>query len=167
METAVFQGDGRRDSQRMSLARAALLNVAWLASACGSRVGEDFTDAAALADAALETSIETSADIAPVTCDAPARVFGVHCALSGCHTAADAPSSGGLDLQSPSAFARLNGVRARGGAGLIINTADPDRSILYVKTASPAPFGARMPLGQPQIASDLRACILDWLVRGG
>jgi hypothetical protein len=109
-------------------------------------------------------SYRTDGGTQPVTCtDAPAVVFTPSCAKTGCHNKADAPSSGGLDLESPDIVGRLKDVMGKGGAGKLIDSAAPDKSLLYTKMKGPAPFGARMPLGEPQMPADKLDCVLNWI----
>lgn len=102
-------------------------------------------------------------NVTPTCTDAPAVVFIPSCATSGCHNKADAPSSGGLDLETPGIVGRTKDVKAKGGAGNLIDSAAPEKSVIYTKLKSPAPFGARMPLGQPQLPQDKLDCVLAWI----
>lgn len=95
-------------------------------------------------------------------CDAPSVVFAGTCATAGCHTKADAPSSGDLDLQSPDIVGRLKNKKSKGGAPLLINSTAPEQSSLYTKLKAPPPFGSKMPLGGT-LPADKVECVLTWL----
>lgn len=111
-----------------------------------------------------EARFRTDGGVTPGTCtDAPTVVFTPSCAKSGCHNKADSPSAGGLDLESPDIVGRTKDVTAKGGAGKLIDSANPDKSVIYTKMKSPAPFGARMPLGEPQMSADKLNCVLNWI----
>jgi hypothetical protein len=110
-----------------------------------------------------EAKYRTDGGTTPGCTDAPTVVFTPKCAISGCHTKADAPASGGLDLESADIGSRTRDVKSKGGAPLLINTASPDQSALYTKLKSPAPFGARMPLGGMQLAQSELDCVLTWV----
>jgi len=101
------------------------------------------------------------------TCtDAPKDVFAGSC-VSGCHSAADAPSSGDLDLETPGMGARMSGKKAKGGAGLLIDPANVDKSVLLTKLKAPPPFGARMPFGSTPLTDDKIKCVRDWIAAQG
>ena len=93
--------------------------------------------------------------------DVAQSIFGPTCATSGCHSAQD--KTQGLDLQSPDLFARLAGVQANEGPGLLVDRGSPSQSVLYTKLTPTPPFGARMPLvGAPLSDADI-ACVLSWI----
>ena len=68
----------------------------------------------------------------------------------------------GLDLESPGVQSRLVGMCAQGG-GLLIDPAEPSRSVLYEKLTPTPPFGARMPLGKAPLDPVTLACVLAWV----
>jgi hypothetical protein len=86
------------------------------------------------------------------------------CAQSGCHSTADSPSSGELDLEAPNVAERLRGKKASGGAGFVIDTTNPENSVLITKLRKPVPFGSRMPLGQSELSAAQQKCIHDWVI---
>lgn len=94
--------------------------------------------------------------------DAPKDVFAVSC-VDGCHSKAASASSGDLDLESPGIAARLVGQKAKGGAGLLIDPADVDKSVMLTKLKSPPPFGAKMPFGSAALTDDKIKCVRDWI----
>lgn len=111
-----------------------------------------------------ESRFTTDGGTQPTVCnDAPTVVFTPSCASAGCHNKADSASSGGLDLESPDIVGRTKDVMAKGGAGLLIDSANPEKSVIYTKMKSPAPFGARMPLGAMQLPADKLECVLNWI----
>ena len=79
----------------------------------------------------------------PPKCDAAKEVLLPKCATAGCHSATDMLS--GLDLESTNVLGRLSGKTAMGGSGLLVDPANPDRSVLYTKCTASPPFGSRMP----------------------
>jgi hypothetical protein len=44
----------------------------------------------------------------------------------------------------------------------LIDRAEPEKSLLYRKVLSPAPCGAKMPVG-PALTSAETACVLSWI----
>jgi hypothetical protein len=96
--------------------------------------------------------------------DVPTAIFAVRCTDSGCHTARDKAQN--LDLQSPDVAARLLGVPATGGAGLLVDPMSPEQSVLYAKLSPSPPYGARMPSGKEPLDDADIACILRWIAAG-
>ena len=96
--------------------------------------------------------------------DVPSAIFAVRCTASGCHTAKDRAQN--LDLQSPDVAARLVGVPATGGAGLLVDPMSPEQSVLYAKLSPSPPYGARMPSGKEPLDDATIACILRWIAAG-
>jgi hypothetical protein len=92
--------------------------------------------------------------------DVPTGIFAPTCATAGCHDAKDKVQ--GLDLQSPDLFARLAGVQATEGPGLLIDRTSPPQSVLYTKLTATPPFGARMPLNGAMGDATI-ACVLAWI----
>jgi hypothetical protein len=97
------------------------------------------------------------------TCgDVPTTVFQNTCSATvGCHSSTDKQL--GLDLQSPNVAARLTGVTAMGGPGLLIDPSNPADSVLYTKLTATPPFGARMPFARPPLDDATIACVLQWI----
>ena len=91
--------------------------------------------------------------------DIPAQLASA-CTSPGCHNAQDREQ--GLDLASPNVGARLRGVRASEGAGVLIDPDVPARSVLYTKLTARPPFGARMPPGRALDGGTI-ACVLSWV----
>ncbi|MCA1665660.1 MAG: hypothetical protein LC659_15565, partial [Myxococcales bacterium] len=94
--------------------------------------------------------------------DVPSETFASRCATAGCHSA-DA-RAGSLDLESPAVAARLVGVRATGGEGLLIDPDNSDASIIVRKLTPSPPFGQQDPPGAPLDPATL-GCIRDWVRR--
>jgi hypothetical protein len=93
--------------------------------------------------------------------DAPTAIFAVTCTDSQCHTTMY--KAQGLDLQSPDVAARLVGVAATGGAGLLVDPMSPAQSVLYTKLSFSPPFGSQMPLGKTPLDDATVACVLAWI----
>jgi hypothetical protein len=85
------------------------------------------------------------------------------CTASSCHSAST--KAQGLDLQSPDVAARLVGVPATEGAGLLVDPSAPSKSVLYAKLTASPPFGARMPLGAAPLDTATLACVLAWVTQ--
>jgi hypothetical protein len=85
------------------------------------------------------------------------------CTGAGCHNSMD--KAQGLDLQSPNLAARLIGVPATEGPGLLIDPTTASSSILYAKVTATPPFGARMPLGAKPLDSATIGCVLTWIAQ--
>jgi hypothetical protein len=103
----------------------------------------------------------TSGGGGDVCSDIPNDLFIPTCAGSGCHNPTDMMQ--GLDLRSPNVLARLVGVRATGGAGLLIDPAQPELSVLYTKLTFDPPYGARMPFGKEPLDDVTIGCVLSWI----
>jgi hypothetical protein len=96
--------------------------------------------------------------------DVPQAVFVATCATKGCHNPTDDKVvAQGLDLESPGLVARLVGMPAKGGPGLLIDPASPPSSVVYSKLTSAPPFGARMPFGKAPLDDATIACVLAWI----
>jgi hypothetical protein len=95
-----------------------------------------------------------------VSCDFKALMQS-KCGSSGCH---GAPAlSTGLDLTSEGLAARLKDEQASGACSdyLLIDTAAPERSALYLMTTDDS-CGIRMPLGGTLSTAE-QTCILQWI----
>ena len=103
----------------------------------------------------------TSGGGVDVCSDVPNDLFIPTCAASGCHNPTDMMQ--GLDLRSPNVLARLVGVRATGGAGLLIDPTQPEQSVLYTKLSFDPPYGARMPFGKEPLDDVTTGCVLAWI----
>jgi hypothetical protein len=94
--------------------------------------------------------------------DVPA-LLAQTCTASTCHSASN--KAQGLDLQSPDLAARLVGVPATEGPGLLVDPSAPTKSVLYAKLTANPPFEARMPLGAAPLDAPTLACVLDWVTQ--
>jgi hypothetical protein len=92
--------------------------------------------------------------------DIPA-LFATTCTASSCHSASN--KAQGLDLQSPDLAARLVGVPATEGPGLLVDPSTPSQSVLCTKLQPDPPFGARMPLSAAPLDGATIACVLAWI----
>lgn len=88
-------------------------------------------------------------------------LFAATCTASSCHSASN--KAQGLDLQSPDLPARLVGVPATEGPGLLVDPSTPSQSVLWTKLQPDPPFGARMPLSAAPLDSATTACVLVWI----
>jgi hypothetical protein len=93
--------------------------------------------------------------------DVPQDIFLKICGTAGCHSTVDKML--GLDLQSPDVAARLTGVSAMGGAGLLIDPSAPAMSVIYTKLTPTPPFGVRMPFARTPLDDATIACVLQWI----
>ncbi len=82
------------------------------------------------------------------------------CGAAGCHDSTTQAEA--LDLVSPDVVARLVGVPASEGAGLLISPGAPSDSVLYTKLLPNPPFGARMPTVAP-LDEATTQCVLAWV----
>jgi hypothetical protein len=82
------------------------------------------------------------------------------CGVAGCHDATTKAEA--LDLASPDVAARLVGVLAVEGNGLLIDPASPGASVVYTKLTATPPFGGRMPTGTPLDDATIQ-CVLSWV----
>jgi hypothetical protein len=90
-----------------------------------------------------------------------AEIFTPGCALSGCHSSADA--AGGLDLEAVDLETELVGAPSGTCDGWIrVIPGAPDESLLYTKLAGPAPCGAPMP-PTTELPPEQVACIRTWI----
>jgi hypothetical protein len=114
------------------------------------------TDAGALA------TIEGSAPEAGADggCPDVPALLAQSCGTSGCHDSTTKAEA--LDLVSPDVTARLVGVPASEGAGLLIDPGTPSDSVLYTKLLPNPPFGARMPTGGT-LDEATTQCVLAWV----
>ena len=94
-------------------------------------------------------------------CDPVKDIFPPNCTTGACHSASS--QQGSLDLQSPGLPARLVDKRAKGGPGLLIDSAHPDQSVLLTKLTDTPPFQFQMPLGASPLSADEMACVTAWV----
>jgi hypothetical protein len=92
-------------------------------------------------------------------CD-PEAVLRQRCATSGCHAATNPES--GLDLASRGVGARLRNRAGSGCAGMLIDVAAPEASLLLDKISDRPSCGYQMPPGQP-LGETERACLTAWV----
>jgi hypothetical protein len=98
----------------------------------------------------------------PGTCpDVVATILTPSCASGGCHSAKS--KAAGLDLASADIVTRLQGMKASGGSGLLIDDKDPSKSILLLKLKAQPPFGNPMPLGGDLLDPASVVCLTSWL----
>ncbi len=97
---------------------------------------------------------------APCPADVPAQILVPSCAGASCHSAT--AHAAALDLESPGLPARLVGVHATGGDGLLVDPANPDGSVLVRKLTPTPPFGAQQPPGAPLDPATVD-CIRVWV----
>jgi hypothetical protein len=95
------------------------------------------------------------------TCPDVPTYLATSCGTTGCHAATN--SAGGLDLASADLATRLDGKKASGGTGLLIDPSSPDQSVLYTKLTASPPFGSRMPLGGAPLDDTTVSCVLTWI----
>ena len=138
-----------------------------------------FTDARSLlASAVVAVAIGASLVGCPGSLDDPDRfvdggtstgctdatpILQKNCLGSGCHNATDKFSD--LDLETPGVVGRYKGVKAKGGASLLVDPSTPSESAIAAKTKSPVPFGAQMPLGGTKLTAAEQACIVTWITK--
>jgi hypothetical protein len=123
--------------------------------------GDDVVESDAGLAVDAQTSATEEAASAPTCAQAPQEIFLPNCTASGCHNSQD--KAQGLDLQSPNLAARLVGVAATEGPGLLIDPTTPSSSVLYAKVTAAPPFGARMPLGATPLSAQTIGCVLAWV----
>jgi hypothetical protein len=114
------------------------------------------TDAGALAP--IEGSAPEAA--ADGGCPDVPTLLAQSCGTSGCHDSTTKAEA--LDLVSPDVVARLVGVPASEGAGLLVDPGTPSDSVLYTKLLPNPPFGARMPTGGT-LDEATTQCVLAWV----
>lgn len=95
--------------------------------------------------------------------DVPLDIFQPTCTSGPCHN--PQTQSQHLDLQSPDLAARLVGIPATEGPGLLIDPASPSDSVLYTKLSASPPFGVRMPMSKVPLDSADTACVLGWITQ--
>ena len=95
----------------------------------------------------------------------PTAIIAPRCATDGCHDGSPIAAAG-LDFKSPGLHMRLEGKPAMGGPGVLLDSANPQSSVLYMKTGKAAPFGYLMPLGRTPLDDSDRACLLAWIGSG-
>jgi hypothetical protein len=136
------------------LARLALLPLLLAGVACPGTL----SDLAAFESAGSDAGVTADAGSAPACPDVP-TVFMQSCGVAGCHDATTKAEA--LDLASPGVAARLVGVLAVEGNGLLIDPASPPASVVYTKLTATPPFGGRMPTGTPLDDATIQ-CVLSW-----
>lgn len=102
---------------------------------------------------------------AVVACPDIPKLFKATCTDAGCHGAAEHPL-GNLDLASPDLASRLTdhtSDTANCGGAKLIDSAEPENSLLYTQLFARPDCGLTMPLGKPAFTDQERACVLAWL----
>lgn len=93
-------------------------------------------------------------------CEAIGPYLEKKCGSAGCHGATTPASN--LDLVSPGVEERIADKTAMCG-GLLVNTNDPQASVVYTKLLDPPPCGGRMPFLQEALPSEEIDCVLTWI----
>ncbi|MEW6754332.1 MAG: hypothetical protein AB1505_25610 [Candidatus Latescibacterota bacterium] len=89
------------------------------------------------------------------------EVFGVYCAVPGCHASSQYP-----DLSSGRAYASIVDMPSTAGLALVA-PGRPDSSYLYLKvTGAPGIRGERMPYGGPPLPQATVEAVRAWIERG-
>ena len=94
-------------------------------------------------------------------CDPVKTFFIPTCATGLCHGSVIQQAS--LDLESPGMPQRLINQPGFGGPGVIIDPADPDKSLLYTKLSPLPPFNFQMPLGLDPLTPAEVSCLRSWI----
>jgi len=130
--------------------------IAW--AGCAGTLSDPaaFTAETRDSGAAGDVDVDSSAASCP---DIP-TLFATSCGSAGCHDATTKAEA--LDLASPGVVARLLGVPAVEGTGLLVSPSAPSQSVVYTKLLATPPFGARMPTDAPLDAATTQ-CVLDWV----
>jgi hypothetical protein len=156
------------DSSRLSrLSRwAVALPLVVLCTGCPGTLANPAWADIGEADAAPPSTPSTMSDAGPDSvapcADVPSVTFADSCALGGCHDSVSKVN--GLDLQSPGLAARLVGVMAVGGPGLLIDPTNPAESVVYTKLTATPPFGSRMPAAMGLDDGTIQ-CVLGWVTQ--
>jgi len=113
-------------------------------------------------DAGAPSTVDAAAPAseAGTACPDIPTMLAKSCGTSGCHDSTTQAEA--LDLVSPDVAARLVGVPASEGAGLLIDPGTPSDSVLYTKLLPNPPFGARMPTAAPLDEATVQ-CVLAWV----
>lgn len=90
--------------------------------------------------------------------DAVPAMFASSCAGSACHSAGG-PS---VDLLSPDVAARVVGVAARSGGGVLADVQRPGDSVLLRRLLGTS-AGPVMPPGAPQVSAEVARCVEAWI----
>jgi hypothetical protein len=117
------------------------------------------SDPAAFEGAAADAGATADAGSTAACPDIP-TLLAQSCGIAGCHDATTKAEA--LDLASPDVAARLVGVLAVEGNGLLIDPASPGASVVYTKLTATPPFGGRMPTGTPLDDATIQ-CVLSWV----
>ena len=132
--------------------------IACSAMACAGKLDDPsrFAYVNAPPDSGPGDSGDTDAGCNPVT-----DIFPPSCTTSACHSAQ--AQQGNLDLQSPGMPQRFVDKQAHGGPGLLIDSKNPQNSVLLLKLQDPPPFQFQMPLGKDPLTPDQYACVQAWV----
>ena len=94
-----------------------------------------------------------------------ARVFDVHCALSGCHVGSADESQ--LNLEEGRAYHNLVNVQSVGIPDIQrVNPHHPEESYLIRKLQGTKIVGERMPLGKSPLPDSVIQVIKEWIEKG-
>lgn len=99
-------------------------------------------------------------------CDAPGTILVSRCGSAGCHN--DGSPLGGFGVDDPAVLADFVGAPSNypDCSSPIIDAADPENSLIYIKLQEDFPFecgNLQMPANGEFLTPDEEACVLDWL----
>ncbi|MDP9152422.1 MAG: hypothetical protein M3O36_21055 [Myxococcota bacterium] len=94
--------------------------------------------------------------------DVPATLLAPTCGVPGCHSPPTNQSA--LGLASVGVGSRLVDHQAIGGPGSLIDSQNPDQSVILAKVRPNPLFGAAMPLGKPPLTPEQLQCLQAWVV---
>lgn len=94
------------------------------------------------------------------------EIFSQYCAFSGCH--GPVATQQGMELSAGVAYSNIVNVASREVPQFDrIEPGAPQQSYLYLKvTGAPGIVGERMPLGQPELTSEQKELVRNWILRG-
>jgi hypothetical protein len=111
------------------------------------------------------TTSSPDGGMSPAACPDVCTLLQEHCGPCGCHSGT-APA-GQLDLKSSGIATRLADMKAHTSAcsgRMLIDTKDPDKSIIYGKLTDPPTCGLRMPVGMP-LSDDQIECVRAFVAK--
>jgi hypothetical protein len=116
-------------------------------------------------DGATPADSNTDAGTPASACPDVCMLLQERCGTSGCHSGS-APA-GMLDLKSSGVVMRLTDMATHTSAcsgKKLIDTKDPDKSVLYGKLTEPPACGLRMPVGTP-LSDDQIECVRAFVAK--
>lgn len=146
---------------RGALAGALTFGLVAAAAGCpGSLENKDEFLAAAGGGGGAGPTTSTSGQGAAPGDDPCGGLITDRCAIPGCHV----PERTSPDLTLEGRVERIRDVEAATCDGLLVDTANPEASLMYTKCAEPDPeCGNQMPLSGPRLDDEDLACILAWI----